>query len=330
MRPFNFYDATPEFQLGFARSQSHVLNSRAYEIEYPEMPIADLVAIDNSVPEWASGIDTLITDKVGAAQWLSGFSKDVPLADATMALVSLTIKGFGIGYQWNIEELGKAAFQGYPLTDRRAAAARFAGEVFQWNVFLRGDTQIGITGLINHVSITPTASPANGDGAVRYWVSNAGVGAKTSEEIVADINTLLMGSPGPGRVIKNTLLLPDLALDYIVKTPYGVTNPNETIMSFVAKNNEYTRQTGRPITIRSLWDLRNAATVGIAGGGRAVAYLNSPDVLKFWVPMPYRFFPVYQDGPFNFMVPGMSRVAPLDVFKPNGMTYLDGITEIPA
>lgn len=327
--PFNFADADPEYRLGFARQQAHVLNSRAYEIEYPEMPINQLVTIDTSIPEWAGGIDTLFGDKVGEAKWLTGFAKDVPLADASMGMVSITIKGFGIGYQWNVEELGKAAFQGYPLTDRRAAAARFAAETFQWGVFLRGDTVAGMTGLINHSTVSPVALPNDGTAGARAWVDNAGVGQKTSDQIVRDLNTMLIGDPGPQRVIKNTILLPDRALDYIVKTPYGVTNPGETIMSFYMKNNEYKRQTGRDITIRSLWDLRNAATGGLAGQGRAVAYLNSPDVLKFWVPMPFRFWPVYQDGPFNFMVPGMSRVAPLDVFKPAGIYYADGVTLAP-
>lgn len=313
----------------FARQQSHVLNSRVYEIEYPEMDIASLITVDTSLPEWASGIDTLVGDKTGKARWQSGSAKDIPLADTNLDLVELKFDMYAIGYQWNIEELGKAQFQGYTLTERRAAAARQGSQEFLWFNLLEGSTEKGWKGLINSAAVTPVVLSIGTD-TTTAWVSNAGVGNKTPAQIVGDVNVLLLGTPGPSRIVKDVLLLPDAALDYIVATPYGVTSPNMSIMQYIMANNEYTRRTGLPLTIKSLDALKTAATVGIAGGGRAVAYRNSPDNLKLWVPMPFQFLPVYQDGPLNFVVPGIARTGPVDIFRPNAISYGDAVTPVPA
>lgn len=314
----------------FARQQSHVLNSRVYEIEYPDLDLPSLITIDTSLPEWASGIDTLVGDKTGKAQWQSGYAKDVPLADIGMDMVSIDFDMYAIGYQWNIEELGKAQFQGFPLTQRRAEAARRGADEFLWDNALTGSAVKGWTGLLNSQYVTPIALPADGTNSTSVWVLNDGTGNKTSEQIVRDTNILLLGAPGPGRIAKDTLLLPDAALDYIIATPYGVTSPNMSIIQYVMANNEYTRQTGRPLTIKSIDQLKDAATVGVAGGGRAVAYRNSADYLKLWVPMPFRFLPVHQDGPFNFVVPGICRTGAVDILRPKAISYGDAVTQVPA
>lgn len=325
--PIDMNDAAQVFS--FARQQSHVLNARVYEIEYPEKDIGSLITVDTSLPEWASGIDTLVGDRSGKAEWQSGATKDIPLADANMDIVELPFDMYAIGYQWNIEELGKAQFQNFPLTERRARAARDGSQDFLWDNLLIGSEVKGWKGLINSTYVTPVVLSAGTD-TTTAWVSNAGVGNKTPAQIVGDVNVLLLGAPGPGRVIKDTLLLPDAALDYIVATPYGVTSPNMSIMQYIMANNEYTRRTGQQLTIRSLDELKDKATVGIAGGGRAVAYRNSEDNLKLWLPMPFKFLPIHQDGPLNFVVPGIARTGPVDIYRPNAISYGDAVTPVPA
>lgn len=329
----NINDA--DFVLGFARQQSHILNARVYEIEYQEMDYGVLIPVNRNIPEWASGMDTLVMDKVGEAKFQSTYAKDVPLADVNLNMVSSTFAEYAVGYQWNIGEVGKAAFSNFPLTTRRAEAARFAAEVFVWETALIGSNLKGWTGLINNANVTPVAAAANGTASPNTaWVLNDGTGNKTPEEIVADINNALIGPVNIGTgiqtsIIADTILLPALALKYIEETPFGVTSPNETIASYVQTRNAYTRRTGRPLVIRELPALTRAATVGVAGGGRMVAYRNTADVLELPMPMDYRFFPLYQDGPFNFTVPGMGRIGQIDVKKP-GIRYLDGITPVPA
>ncbi|WMT90147.1 DUF2184 domain-containing protein [Pelagibacterium sp. H642] len=335
MEPFNIFDADPALVFGFARQQSHVLNARIYEIEYPEMDYAALVPVNTDYPEWASGVDTLIGDIVGKAEWQSGYAKDIPLADTKLAMVSTSFDMYAVGYQWNVEELGKAAFQGFPLTNRRAEAARRASEEFLWNNTLLGSTAKGWTGLLNSTYITPQAVPDDGTGNTTAWVDNAGVGQKTPEQIVRDVNYMIMGPLATPNTpltstLADTVLLPPLAYRYIATTPYGVTSPNMSILQYIMANNVYTLRTGQPLTIREVGELATAATQGIAGGGRGIGYRNSQEVLELPLPMPFRFLPVYQDGPLNFVVPGISRTGPVDIKRPMAIRYADGITPVPA
>lgn len=329
---FNAMDAG--VMLSFARQQSHVLNSQVYDIEYPEMDLRGLIPINTNIPQWASGMDTFVMDKVGRAAWQSTYAKDVPLADVTMTMVSTTFAEYAVGYQWNIGELGKAQFSNFPLTTRRAESARFASELFVYENALIGDPIKGWTGLLNNAQAQVSISPATGSAAPNSaWVLNDGTGNKTPEEILSEVNVLIMGPPnGELGVVTNlladTVLLPSAAYTYISTTPFGVTSPGKTILQAIMESNVYTQRTGHPLTIRELPVLATQAELGIVGGGRAVAYRNDASVLELPMPMIFQFYPVYQDGPFNFTVPGMGRIGQLDLKRP-ALRYLDGITPVP-
>lgn len=326
------FDATAF--LGYAGQQAAIINAQMYSIEYPEMDLAGLIPVNTNIPEWASIAYTGVMDHTGRAAWQSTFSKDVPLADVSVEYLAQGFAEYAVGYQWNIGELGQAQNSGFPLTTRRAEAARFAADLFVYETALIGDTVKGWGGLINHPQAFMVPAAANGTGApTTAWVLNDGTGNKTPEEIVADVNAVLMGPQnGSLGVIANqladTLLLPPMAFGYIAVTPFGVTSPGKSILQVIQETNVYTTRTGRPLTIRELPALSTAATVGVAGGGRAVAYRNDASVLELPMPMVWRLFPVYQDGPFNFTTPGLGRIGALDLKRP-ALRYLDGITPVP-
>lgn len=322
--------------LAYLRQQTHVLSNRAFEQEYDIINISEYVPVNTDYPEWASGVDFQIGDLTGAAQWQSGYAKDVPLADVSLISVSAQFAMYAVGYRYNIEEVGKAMFAGYPLTSRKAVAARQAADIFVGETALYGGGHPGWTGLFNLAGVTPALSPNTGTGSARNWVDASGVGLKTPEQIVAELDLLLVGpSLTTGIVaslIGNTILLPPAAYRYLATTPYGVTSPNATILQWYMANNIYTTRTGQPLVIRDMPWLANAATTtspaNVAGQGRAVGYRNSPDALELPMPMVYNFLPVYQDGWGQYAVPGIGRVGQLIQIR-DAVRYLDGITPAP-
>lgn len=321
--------------LGYAAAASAQLNARLYETEYPEMDLVGLIPVNTNIPEWASVSVSGIVDYAGRAAWQSTFAKDVPLADVTVDYVQGGFAEYAVGYQWNIGELGQAQNTNFPLTTRRAEAARFAAELFVYETAIIGDPVKGWGGLINHSDGVIISAAANGTSApTSAWVLNDGTGNKTPEEIIADVNSALMGPQNGAlgvlaNLLADTLLLPPAAFAYIATTPYGVTSPGMTILQVIQTSNIYTTRTGLPLTIRELPALATAATTVVAGGGRAVAYRNSDNVLELPMPMIFRFFPVWQDGPFNYTTPGLGRIGALDI-KRSAVRYLDGITPVPA
>ncbi|MGI3128621.1 major capsid family protein [Nitratireductor sp. PBL-C9] len=321
--------------LAFLRQQTHVLSNRAFEQEYDLINWRELVPINTDYPEWASGVDFQIGDMTGAAQWQSGYSKDVPLADVRLISVGIDFAMYAVGYRYNVEEVGKAQFAGYPLTARKAIAARQAADIFCAETALYGGGHPGWSGLTNMTGVTPTASPDNGTGSARNWVDANGVGQKTAEQIVAELNRLLMGPASATGImtslIGNTILLPPLAYQYIATTPYGVTSPDKTILQYFEANNIYTSRTGQPVVVREQPFLAGAATLdtpNLAGQGRAVGYRNSPDALELPMPMTYRFLDVHQDGPLQWAIPGIGRVGQLVQIR-DTIRYVDGVSPAP-
>lgn len=322
--------------LNFLRQQTHVMSTRAFNIEYDLVDYASLVPVNTDYPEWASGADFQIGDMAGAAKWQSGWAEDVPKADVSLINVGINFAMYAVGYGYNVEEIGKAMHAGFPLTARKAIAARQAADIFCAETALYGGGHPGWTGLINMAGVTPVASPANGTGSARNWVGLDGVGLKTPEQIVSEMNQLLMGAPNAtgilASLIGDTILLPPLAYQYIALTPYGATAPNMTIIQWFMANNIYTIRTGRPLTIRELPALATAATTSspaLAGQGRAVGYRNSPDALELPMPMTYRFLDIHQHGPMQWQIPGIGRIGQLTLIRDGGLRYLDGVTPAP-
>ncbi|MCV2448466.1 DUF2184 domain-containing protein [Paracoccus sp. DMF] len=331
MKYQNFSDAQA---LAFVQGQAYRVNTRVIAQPYPSWDFGRLIYVETEGDPWAPGVLTYTSDISGAAKWQSGYAKDVPLADVSQDMQMKTFELAAIGYQWNIAEVNAARnmIVGGNLPDRRAQAARQAYMKFMWDLTWFGNAEKNMPGITNYPGVPASVAPADGTGTVPYWVDNTGVGVKTPAQIVRDINIALQGVDNAtyGTVLADTVLMPDVAYTYIAGTPYSSTTM-ETILSFIQRTNLYTQQTGRPLTIRGERQLRTAGTVDAgAGQGRLVAYNNDPAYVKLHLPMPHNFLPVWQDGPLNFVVPGIFRTGGVEMFVPTSAYYLDGVSQAPA
>lgn len=322
--------------LSFVTGQAYRINQTVLEARYPDWDFGRLVFVDTTGPEWSPGVWTYTSDITGVAKWQSGAAKDVPMADVNQNYQLKTHHLAAVGYQWNIEEVNTIiSMPGGTLTNRRARAARLAYLQFMWNVSLFGDAEKGLGGITNYTGITPIPVAADGTGGVRFWVDANGIGTKTPAQIVRDFNLALGGinTATFNLAPADTALIPQAAYNYIAGTPYSAAT-TETILSFIMRSNIYTIQTGNPLTIRALRELNTAGTntdaPTSAGQGRMVVYRNDPNTVKLHLPMAHRFLPVYQDGPFNFAVPGIFRTGGVEVLDPATFAIYDGVSAAPA
>lgn len=337
MRNYLIDGAVDAAGLSLLQAQAYKIETRVIQTKYPDFDYSRFVYVDTSGPEWAPGIVTWTSDITGRAKWQSGYAKDVPMADVNQDFDLKTFHMAAIGYQWNIEEVNTylGNLGGAALTDRRAFAARKTSEQFLYKTAISGDAEKGLDGLINSPGITIIPAPNDGTGGVREWVNAAGVGQKTPAQIIRDINLGIQGvfRDSYETELADTVLLPREAMTYISETPYAATTM-ETILSFIQRTNIYTQMTGRPLTFRTARELSTAATnttsPSSAGKGRMAVYKNDAETVKFHLPMPFRFLPVWQDGPLNFVVPGIFRTGGIEFLNRNAVRYIDGISVQPA
>jgi hypothetical protein len=319
--------------LTFVQGQSYRINTTVLSAIYPNWNFEDLIYVETEGNAWATGVITYLSDMTGKAEFVTAAAKDMPLADVSQDWQLKSFHLAGIGYQFNLEEVNTALnIVGGALPSRRAIAAREAYRKFMWDTTLAGQAEKGFTGVFNNPSVPATVAPADGTGSVPYWVSSTLVGLKTPAQILRDFNIAVFGTDSAtyGAILANVVLMPDVAYNYIAQTPINTMN-TETILSFILRTNLYTQQTGKPIRIRGMRELRNAGTVGAgAAKGRLVAYNDSPSLLKLHLPMPHQFLPVHQDGWGNWVIPGIFRTGGVEFMAPQSAYYLDGISDVPA
>lgn len=302
----------------FLISQQSIIEPTVYQMRYQEIQYASLIPVDTSAPEWISSVTYFSMDGVGQAQWFSGKAHDMPNVDLSREKFETGVHMAGIGYGYDLEELGKAQLLGMNLNTDKANLARRVSEEKIDQVAFTGDTAKGLTGLVNASTPTATSAPADGTGSSRAFAD------KTPDLILRDINGQLTGifTGTLGAEIADTLLLPySVLLDLSTRRIDSVNQT--TILEWIEKNNIYTRTTGQQLTIRGVFGYLD--TAGTSSSKRMVAYRRSPDVVKMHMPMPFRFFPAYQTGPMRFDVPGVFRLGGVDIKRPKAVRYLDQI-----
>lgn len=311
----NIYD-NPQQALGFLQSQTSYIEAEIYRIQYPEIIYQQLIPIDSAAGEWAKSVTYYSLDKVGKAEWLNASASDMPYADINRAKYEQGIEMAGIGYNYNLEEIGQAMMiPGLNLSAERAESARFAYEMFMDNHAYRGDSTKAITGLFNNTTVTVVTAATGAAGSTHWSV-------KTADEIITDVQNALTGVYEGSLTVEmaDTVLLPIGEMQRLANI--RIPNTYGNALDYLAKYNIYTYTTGAPLTIRSVIGLDSA---GADGGGRMVVYRRDPRILKMHVPMPHRFLPVFQRTATTFDVPGIFRVGSVEIRRPGAMRYVDGI-----
>lgn len=301
--------------MGFVTDQTKAINATVYKSEYPDHNYAELVPVDSSAPEWSTGMVTYLTDYAGAAQFISGMGGDMPLVSMQRGKVSVDYELAALGYDFTLEEINQAAMLGMNLTSDYAEAAREGAQQMLYSLAMVGNTSKNMTGLCNASGVTYGNVALNGGATSRLWAD------KTAAEILTDIDSLLTGTYTSSLTVElpDTLLVSPERLAYLNSQTMSSTN-SETILSFIKRTNIYTLLTGQELMIRAV---RQLSTAGASGSQRMVAYKRSPRTLKFHLPMPHKFLPIWQNGPMNFLVPGIMRTGGVEILKPGAMRYAD-------
>lgn len=320
MRPGN-YLVDAQQALGFVTSQTAYIESQVVETLYPDIQYSQIIPVDTSANEWAKSIAYYSTDKVGVAGWFHHYAKDIHVADSERSKFEVGVEMADIGYRWSLEEIGQAMMiPGLNLSADRAGAARRAYEEFVDRVAILGDTDKNFSGIVDYPGVTTSvASVHTGPPTGTSWE------IKTAAEILNDVNDALTGMYVDTLQVElaDTILLPVRALTHIATKLLNDLS-SMTVYQFLQQNNVYSFTTGRPLTIRAL---RGLEAVGTGGTGRMVAYRRDPSVIKMHIPMTHRFMPVWQTGPLVFDVPGIFRLAGLEIRRPGAVRYVDGITQ---
>lgn len=304
-------------QVGYAflTPQLYRIETEVYMTRYPSFDISRFMTVDSSGDMWDVGTLVYSMDQVGQAQFLSGAGFDMPYASTKMTQATKPFHLAGIGYEWNTQELQRAAKLGRSLSSDKAGAAKLASDRFIYGIAMNGTTPEGVsekgwTGFVNNGS-APSAQVANdGTGPSRLW------SAKSPDQILRDINEALTAvETGTGEThVANTLILPTTAYNEIATK--RVTDTGATVLAFLLANNV----AGEGLTILKS---RALETAGTSQTRRMIAYDRNPQVVKFHLPGPHQFLPPFQKSSMTYEVGGIMNVGGVEVRLPKAIVYRD-------
>lgn len=304
-------------QVGYAflTPQLHRIEAEVYSIKYPSFDITPFMSVDSSGDMWDVGTLVYSMDNVGQAQFLAAGAFDMPNASNKMEQATRNFHLAGIGYEWNTQELQRAAKLGRSLSADKAQAAVQASDRFIYGLAMTGKNPAGVaekgwTGFVNNGSASAAQVANDGTSSSRLWT------AKTPAQILRDINAALgaVETGTNGAHIADTLVLPVTSYNYIATTPLG--DGGATILSFLLANNA----AGPGLRILKSRELE---TAGTSTSTRMVAYENNPQVLRFHLPGPHQFLPAFQKSSMVYEVAGIMNVGGCEVRLPKGMVYRD-------
>lgn len=299
--------------LAFVESQAASVESQVYMTKYPDIQYPMIVPVDTSAMDYADTVVHYSMNATGESRFLNNMFTDVPILDVTKDQHSVRIATIAQGYDYTMDEIGRAMLLGESLDADRAVAARRLIEEKIDDIVKNGVSDLGWDGFMDHSSITK-ANAVNGAGGSSNWVS------KTALEVIKDITTMIGALWEGSKTVEmaNTLLLPPSAYAHLVHEPYRDTN----LMDWVMRFNIYTAQTGSPLMIREYRGLEDAAATN---RGRAIAYRRAPDVLKLHMPRPL-VFEAPQRWLDRVIVYAKTRLGGLEIRLPKACRYLDNIT----
>lgn len=221
----------------------------------------------------------------------------------------LTLWAMELG--WTVPELESSIKLGRPVDDQKFRGMSLKYEMDCDEQAYIGDTGLGVYGLCNNTSITPT-STVNGN-----WIA----APATADQVLADINDILeAGYAASGyAVCPDSLLLPPPQWSYLVETKVSSAG-NESILSYVERNSICNKLNGRPLNINPLKWLVNR---GASNAQRMVAYNNSYEYVRFPI-VPLQRVPLQYRG-ISQIVPYFGRIGVVEIVYPETVVYRDGI-----
>lgn len=296
----------------FFRRELEFIKSKSYDVLYQDLLARELFPTSNEAGAYAETITYRSYDRVGMAQIISSYSKDLPRADVSGREITSPVRTIGLSFSYTVAEVLASQATGKSLEQRRADAVQRGTEETIDRIAWYGDAASGLPGFLSNPNI-PNGPVAQGAGGSTLWPD------KTPAEILEDVNDLFGTIFANTRMKEraNTLLLPVARWNYITSTPRS-DNSDTTILQYLVQNSPFLQSAD---DVRPVPELEGAGT---GGANLMVAYDRSPDKLTLEVPLELQFLAPQERG-LNIEVPSWAKVGGVIVYYPMSARFAYGI-----
>lgn len=240
--------------------------------------------------------------------WVSSNSTVINGVSVDINKTTLPMNVWAMESSWTIIELERAMQVGRPIDSMKHEAIQLKHNMDVDEQVYVGDTDLGITGLVNNPNITPL-------GFSLEWTEST-----TPKQMLTDINDLLNeGFAKSGWAIcPDSVRLPPIAFGLMTQ-PVSEAG-SVSILEYISKNCMAFAINGRPLDIKPLKWLNER---GLSGKGRAMAYTHDKKYVRF--PMvPLQRTPLEPRG-LHQITTHFGTIGQVEFVYPETVTYADGL-----
>jgi hypothetical protein len=279
------------------------IDVRLFEVQYPELRGTTLCPIKSDIDKGAEQYGYEAQDHAGQAKRIANWAKDFPGVDVQSDETLVKLYSYGDGYGYTLQDARRSLMSGRSIEDRRAVAARTVLARKLDDCLATGDSDVGMTGLLNNASV-PTFSPVTG-----VW-SNAGTDAdEISQDLMAMLMDIVVDSRGAEKA--DTILLPPSLFGIAERK--RISNTELSALDYFRKKN--------PAIAIEQWE--KLETAGASGVPRIVAFTRKLDKVAGLVPVEFETFAPQQVG-LAWQVPCHMRTGGVVFYYPGSARYMDG------
>lgn len=180
----------------------------------------------------------------GTAKKGGQHSRDARTVSVTKTETTQNIKNIPVEYGWSVDEISASKAKGLDLdTDELQTAIGTVEQTID-NMLATGDTEIGVTGMLNNANVNITQAVAKTGGG-RPWTGSTIL----PKEVIAEVTGMISRtrsrlkqatdkSTGMPAFPELGLLLPQTAMSYVASTPRS-DNSDTTVMSWLLETNPW-------------------------------------------------------------------------------------------
>jgi hypothetical protein len=298
-------------QTVFFKGQLEFVKTQTYDQKLGDLKaLTGLLPISSQLPAGANELVWRGFKNYGLAKFVSDYTTNFPRVDVGGTEYRRYPHEIGLSWGYNVKEVQRAFYAGFPLDARRAEACKRGIEEKLNDIAWNGDTKHNIPGFLAYPGVTTYTVPATGTGASKTWAS------KSADQILIDLNGMLnaISTVTMGKEAGNTILLPKAQLDYIKQTRLGTTL-EKSIYTYFMENNP-------GVEIDWVKDLDDAGTGTTT---RMVAYIKDSSHIEFEIPVRFNILEEYKEGPRSYVVPAVAETVGVIAYYPLTVVYGDGI-----
>ena len=314
--PAEFRDA--DGGIAFYISQLAQIEQTIYATPYADITYLQDIPIVSGIPEHANHWVYRSYDGRGMGAFIGANASDLPRVAQSAKLHTVPLNYGGIECHYSLDELRTTASQNMPIDTMQQQLAYRAYEEHSQKVAYFGDSQLGMSGLLNHPNVTVTKA------SVDYTTATGQELFNMLNDPLFDIIKLSKNYHMPNTV----RVFPDLwkRMNSELMTGYSDT----TVMEFFKTNNAYTLMTGQEIDIQVRFqltaaELKAGGAVNAEDGGqkdRVLIYEKNDRNLGVAKPIPFRMLAPQNKG-LAVSVPAEYKISGTEIRYPLSAIYLD-------